>query len=223
MTGSKVILNAAMTLDGKISTRSGDSEISCEEDLKRVHELRAKVDGIIVGIGTVLVDDPALTVRLAEGENPTRIVVDSRGRTPSDAKVLSESASTVIAVSHLASEESVERLQDSGADDVIIVGSDWVDLPKLLDRLNEKGINKLLLEGGSTLNWSMLEQGLVDEIRVAVAPRIVGGEEAKTLVDGEGFEKVSDGVLLEFEKPEIVGDNLLLVYRVKGRTNDKDD
>lgn len=218
----RVILNAAMTLDGKISTRGGDSAISCEEDLKRMHELRAKIDAVMVGIGTVLTDDPVLTVRHVGGENPIRIVVDSLARTPSDARVLDESAETIIGVTTRAEDGEKERLQSKGAE-VIIVGDEEVDLIQLLDLLKKRGIEKLLLEGGSTLNWSMLHQGLVDEIRIAIAPRIIGGREAKTLVGGVGVEKITDGITLEFEDSKIVGENLLLTYSVRGRANDTEN
>ncbi|KXB00115.1 5-amino-6-(5-phosphoribosylamino)uracil reductase [candidate division MSBL1 archaeon SCGC-AAA261G05] len=217
-----VILNAGMTLDGKISTIGGDSKISCEEDLKRVHELRAKVDAVMVGIGTVISDNPILTVRRAKGRNPIRIVVDSLGKTPSDAKILDGSAQSIVAVTTRASEKEKNRLQDKGAE-VLVLGDEKVDLTQLLEHLRKRGVEKLLLEGGSTLNWSMLHQRLVDEIQIAVAPKIVGGKKAKTLVDGVGVRKIADGVHLEFQSSKIVGENLLLTYRVKGLTNDSEN
>lgn len=209
-----VTLNAAMTADGKISSRAGDSQISCEEDLIRLHELRAKVDAVMVGIGTVLADDPYLTVRRVEGRNPTRIVVDSRARIPSEAKVLNEDAPTIVGVADRAEEREMERLRSLGAK-IIVAGDESVNLVRLLEQLYERKIKRLLLEGGSTLNWSMLRQGLVDELIVAVAPRIVGGEGAKTLVEGGGFEKISQGVELELREHEPIGDDLLLTYKVK--------
>lgn len=210
-----VILNAAMTLDGKIATVAGDSRISCEEDLDRIHELRASVDAVMVGVGTVLADDPSLTVRRVRGKNPIRVVVDSLAKTPSDAKVLDSSARTIVAVSKRAAEEDIERLRRKGAL-VMIGGEEEVNLPKLLEELHAMGVRKLLLEGGSTLNWSMLREGLVDEVRVAIAPRIVGGEAARTLVGGAGFRSVSEGIELELVSVDRVGTDLLLTYRVKG-------
>lgn len=210
-----VILNAAMTLDGKIATVAGDSRISCEEDLDRIHRLRASVDAVMVGVGTVLADDPSLTVRRARGKNPMRVVVDSLAKTPRGAKVLDGSAQTIVAVSRRAPRRDVEKLRAMGAR-VIVGGDKEVDLPMLLERLYALGVRKLLLEGGSTLNWGMLRQGLVDEVRVTVAPRIVGGEAARTLVGGEGFAKVSDGVEIELKKVGRIGTDLLLTYRVRG-------
>lgn len=209
-----VVLNSAMTLDGKISSISDDSGISCEEDLDRVHELRASVDAVMVGIGTVLVDDPKLTVRRVDGDDPVRVVVDSKAKTPSRANVLNDSAPTIVAVSSDVEEQEVERIQSSGGE-VIVAGEDKVDLDSLLNVLSEKGIEKVLLEGGSTLNWGMLNQGLVDEVKVAVCPCLVGGEQAKTLVGGEGVEKISEGFNLELVRTKRVGRDLLLVYRTE--------
>ncbi|MCS7131337.1 MAG: 2,5-diamino-6-(ribosylamino)-4(3H)-pyrimidinone 5'-phosphate reductase [Hadesarchaea archaeon] len=213
-----VILNAAMTLDGKIATVAGDSRISCEEDLNRTHELRANVDAVMVGVGTVLADDPSLTVRRVRGRNPIRVIVDSLAKTPSDAKVLDPSAQTIVAVSKRASRENIERLRRKGAL-VIVGGEKEVNMPKLLEELHAMGVRKLLLEGGSTLNWSMLREGLVDEVRVAIAPRIVGGETARTLVGGPGFKSVSEGIELELISVDRLGTDILLTYHVKGCRN----
>jgi len=210
-----VILNAAMTLDGKIATVAGDSRISCEEDLDRIHRLRAGVDAVMVGLGTVLADDPSLTVRRARGENPLRVVVDSLGKTPMDAKVLDGSARTIVAVTTRAPKRNVGRLRAKGAQ-VIAVGRKEVDLQKLLEKLHELGVRRLLLEGGSTLNWGMLKRGLVDEVRVAVAPYIVGGTDARTLVGGRGFAKISKSIPLKLISVDRVGKDLLLTYLVKG-------
>lgn len=213
-----VILNAAMTLDGKISSKAGESRISCEKDLDRAHKLRAEVDGVMVGIGTILADDPSLTVRRISGENPVRIIVDSKGRTPLDARVLEDSASTVVAVSDKAKERAIERLRSMGAR-IIATGREKVDLISLLEEIVDWGIEKILLEGGSTLNWGMLNQRLVDEVRVAVRPCIIGGESAKTLVGGSGFARIEDGIELELTNTKRVGSNLLLVYNVKGTSS----
>ncbi len=213
-----VILNAAMTLDGKISTVRGDSKISCEEDLDRVHRLRAEVDAIMVGKGTVLADDPRLTVRRAEGGNPTRIVLDSEAEISPEADVLDDSAETIVAVSEMAGSNEIDRLRNSDAQ-VIVSGEEEVDPERLLKKLRERGIEKLLLEGGSELNWSMLSRRLVDEVRIAVSPVIVGGEGAKTLVGGEGVQRISHGVGLNLVKTEKVGRDLLLIYEVEDSTS----
>ena len=210
-----VILNAAMSLDGKIATVTGDSKISCEEDLDRIHMLRASVDAVMVGLGTVLADNPSLTVRRARGENPVRVVVDSIGKIPRDAKVLDASARTIIAVTTKAPKRNVKGLLRKGVQ-VIAVGEEEVDLEKLLGKLHGLGVQRLLLEGGSTLNWGMLRRGLVDEVKVAVAPYILGGEEARTLVGGRGFSKISKSISLKLVSFDWVGEDLLLTYLVKG-------
>jgi len=209
-----VILNAAMTLDGKIATVGGDSGISCPEDLDRVHKLRAGVDAVMVGAGTVLADDPSLTVRRARGENPIRVVVDGLAKTPTGARVMDRSAPTIIAVSKRAPESKLRALRSAGAE-VIVIGKREVDLARLLKELHARGVEKLMLEGGSTLNWGMLKRGLVDEIRVAISPRVVGGAEARTLVGGEGFGKVSGGIELGLLETRKVGRDLVLRYRVR--------
>lgn len=214
-----VILNAAMTLDGKIATASGDSKISSEADLTRLHRLRAKMDAVMVGAGTILADNPSLTVRRVKGKNPIRVIVDGMARIPPNAKVLDNSARTIVAVSNAADKRKVEKLRRTGADIIVFDGKD-VDLYRLLEELHRRGIRKLLLEGGSTLNWNMVSQGLVDEIQVTVAPRIVGGVTAKTLVGGDGFGKVKDGVGLKLSKVSRVGSDVLLVYRVAGAGRD---
>lgn len=210
-----VILNAAMTLDGKIATAEGDSRISCEKDLVRIHRLRASVDAVMVGVGTVLADDPSLTVRRARGKNPVRVVADSLAKTPPGAKVLDGSAPTIIAAAQGAPKRRVQRLRATGAN-VVITGKKEVNLQDLLKRLRSIGVRTLLLEGGSTLNWGMLKRGLVDEVRVAISPRVVGGAGAKTLVGGEGFAKIGEGVALELLRVGRIGRDLLLTYRVRG-------
>jgi 2,5-diamino-6-(ribosylamino)-4(3H)-pyrimidinone 5'-phosphate reductase len=210
-----VILNAAMSLDGKIATVTGDSKISCEEDLDRIHMLRASVDAVMVGLGTVLADNPSLTVRRAPGENPVRVVVDSLGKIPLNSRVLDASARTIIAVTTKAPKRNVNGLLRRGVQ-VIAVGEEEVDLKKLLEKLHGLGVQRLLLEGGSTLNWGMLRRGLVDEVKVAVAPYILGGEEARTLVGGRGFSKISKSISLNLVSFDWVGEDLLLTYLVKG-------
>lgn len=210
-----VILNAAMTLDGKIATRNGSSEISGPEDLKRVHQIRKENEAIMVGINTVLVDDPRLTVHKIsskKSDNPIRVVVDSQARTPIDSRILNNDAHTIIAVSKKALSKKVEKLKEKV--EVIICGEDRVDLVELMEKLKIKGINSLMLEGGATLNFSMLENGLVDEVRVCIAPMIAGGSSAKTLVDGVGFDYMRDAVKLELNKSYPLDKDFILEYFV---------
>jgi len=214
-----VIMNAAMTLDGKIATSSGDSKISSEADLTRLHRLRSRVDAVMVGAGTILADNPSLTVRRVKGKNPIRVVVDGMARIPTDARVLDQSAKTIVAVLKAADEKKVEGLRRAGAE-VLLFDGEQINLRSLLEELHRRGIRKLLLEGGSTLNWNMIAAGLVDEIQVTVAPRIVGGAAAKTLVGGAGFPTVKEGVKLRLSKITKVGSDVLLIYRVTGAKRD---
>ena len=210
-----VILNSAMTLDGKMATRTGSSKISGKEDLIRVHELRKEVDAIMVGINTVLVDDPKLTAHKISSDrkdNPLRVIVDSRARTPESSRVLNSAAATLIAVTESASHLKIEMLKKSA--DVVVCGQKQVDLEKLMDYLFDMGIRSLMLEGGSTLNYSMLSSGLVSEIRVCIAPMIAGGKYAKTLADGAGVDNMEDAFKLEFKKSYNLGDDLIVEYKV---------
>ncbi|WP_458456037.1 2,5-diamino-6-(ribosylamino)-4(3H)-pyrimidinone 5'-phosphate reductase [Methanobrevibacter sp.] len=216
-----VILNAAMTLDGKIATASGSSNISGKKDLQRVHEIRKECDGIMVGIGTVLADDPRLTVHKIDAEpedNPVRVVVDSRCRTPIDARITNSDAKTIIAVANeykdeLKQSEKYETFKSRGVR-FFFSGDERVDLTALMSYLHEEGIDKLMLEGGSTLNFSMIRAGLIDEISICVAPMVVGGADAKTFFDGEGFDTMDEAVKLELTDSYSLGKDLILKYNV---------
>ncbi|NYB52168.1 MAG: 2,5-diamino-6-(ribosylamino)-4(3H)-pyrimidinone 5'-phosphate reductase [Methanobacteriaceae archaeon] len=214
----KVILNAAMTLDGKIATRTGSSEISGQEDLLRVHELRKEMDAIMVGINTVLADDPRLTVHKVPAKpenNPVRVVVDSKARTPPEYRILNKEAPTIIAISSEASQDKIAAIESKGHQ-VMICGDKRVDLNLLMKKLADEGIETLMLEGGSTLNYSMLKEGLVSEIRLCIAPMIAGGVEAKTLVDGEGVDYMKDAFRLKLKKTYTLGEDLIVEYKVLG-------
>lgn len=209
-----VIMNAGMTLDGKIATVARDVKISGEEDLKRVHEIRKRVDAIMVGIGTVLDDDPRLTVHKVESErNPVRVVADSKLRIPLSARILNREAPTVIFTTQKCDREKARKIEALGHR-VIIAGEEKVDLKKAMKVLYEMGVKTLLLEGGGNLNFSMLKLGLVDEVSVAIAPVIVGGRDAVSLVEGEGFEKIEDGVKLRLKRFYPLGKDFILEYEV---------
>jgi len=210
-----VILNSAMTLDGKMATKTGSSEISGKEDLLRVHELRREVEAIMVGINTVMTDDPKLTIhkiRANKKDNPIRVVVDSRARTPLFSRILNSDASTIIAVTDAASPERVEKLNEVA--EVMVCGKNRVDLDLLMEKLASLGVKTLMLEGGSTLNYSMLIGGLVSEMRVCIAPMIAGGKDAKTLADGDGVDYMKDAVKLKLKKSYKLGEDLIVEYLV---------
>ena len=220
-----VILNAAMTLDGKIATKTGSSEISGPEDLERVHEIRKKADGIMVGIGTVLADDPRLTVHKipsSKSDNPIRVVVDNKARTPIDFRILNDDADTIIAVGSICDENNPQSDADavsrakaiSQKVDVFYSSKTPVDLVEFMNYLYSKGIKTLMLEGGATLNFSMIKDNLIDEVRICIAPMIAGGREAKTFFDGEGFDYMKDAVKLELIKSYSCGKDFVMEYKV---------
>lgn len=210
-----VILNAAMTVDGKIATATGDSKISSFQDLKRVHRLRASVGGILVGVRTIITDNPSLTLRYARGKKPVRIVADSNARTPPNARVINvdPEIKTYICISENASPEKIEGLRSAGAE-LLVCGRGQVDLIEMMRLLKSKSIDRILLEGGGKLNWSMLSNGLVDEVSVAVSPLVIGGERAITLAEGRGMDLIKDGIKLSLRKTSRYGQDLVLFYRV---------
>ena len=210
-----VILNSAMTLDGKMATKTGSSEISGQEDLIRVHKLRREVDAIMVGINTVLTDDPRLTVHKISADNkdnPLRVVVDSNARTLPASRILNSDAKTLIAVTESADTQKVNELKKRV--NVIVCGQKRVDLKKLMKHLFLNGIRTLMLEGGSTLNYSMLKEGFVSEVRVCIAPMVAGGKYAKTLADGDGVDQMNEAIKLEFKKSYNLGEDLIVEYMV---------
>lgn len=211
----QVLINAAMTIDGKIATNLGDSTISSKQDLRRLHRLRCSVDAIIIGISTVIIDNPRLTVRLIKrhGTTPVRIIVDSIGRIPLDSKILKSASkiTTIVAVTKRASDERVDKIKSAGAI-VIVAGTKTVDLKELFFILKKMGFNKILVEGGGELNWSILQLGIVNELMVTVAPRIVGGRTATTLVEGDGYERISDGIKMELIKMSRQNNGEVVLY-----------
>src|SRR2546426_5699636 len=170
-----VILNAAMSLDGKIATCTGDSRMSSPADLRRVHGLRASVDGIMVGMRTLLRDDPKLTVKFARGLKPQRIIVDSNAQTPLTSYVVrtAKEIPTIVAVTSRSPKNRIEILERRGVKVYVSGKGRLVSEKILLQTLRKLGIRKILLEGGGALNWSMLSSGLVDEVSAAITPRIL--------------------------------------------------
>jgi 2,5-diamino-6-(ribosylamino)-4(3H)-pyrimidinone 5'-phosphate reductase len=212
-----VFINSAMSADGKISSAERRQvRISGPEDLVRVDELRASSDAIMIGVGTVLSDNPSLRVKsdrlrkerlmLGRPENPLRVVADSLARTSPEAKILGHGC--LVAVSNSAPLGRLEKL--SLRCDIIKCGERRVDLSKLMSELYQKGVKRLMVEGGAELNWSLVQSGLVDEIYVYIGPLLIGGKDAPTLMDGLGFredfprlklisaQKIEDGALLRW-------------------------
>ena len=210
-----VILSAAISLDGKIATKTGDSRLSSREDLVRVHKLRSNVDAVLIGKHTMIIDNPYLTVRYVKGKNPVRIILDSNGYIKSNSKIIQtcRKIPTIIAVSEKISEKNISRLQRYGLE-VIKCGHKKINLKKLLCILKKKNIKKLLVEGGGTTNWSFFKNDLVDEIIVTLTPFILGGKNAISLVEGDGFSKISQSCSLKLKNIHRLKNELVLRYVV---------
>lgn len=190
-----VILSAAMSIDGKIASKMGDPELSDEEDWKEVHQLRAQVDAILVGKNTILKDDPKLHIKNHKHEGYFRVVMDSSLSIPLTSKIIEfeiQMYPTVICTTYNIPLEKIERYRAKGVKVIQAGEGEKVDLKLALSQLYKLGIKKILLEGGGTLNWSFFESELIDEIRLTMAPWIVGGKEAISLVEGKGYEKMKD-------------------------------
>jgi 2,5-diamino-6-(ribosylamino)-4(3H)-pyrimidinone 5'-phosphate reductase len=224
----RVIVNTAMTADGKIATAFGDSRISSQEDLRRLHKLRSSVDAIVVGISTVIVDNPRLSVRLVKknkdkgkAKDPARIIIDSTARIPLDSKILQSAhkIKTIVAVSKRASRIKIHNIEGRGAT-VVIAGKETVDLRTVFLFLKRLGYKRILVEGGGELNWSLLRLGMVDELVITISPIIVGGRDATTLVEGKGFPKISKAIKMELT--EIFKNNsgeVVLCYNVLSKAS----
>ena len=210
-----VILNAAISLDGKMATKTGDSRLSSKKDLVRVHKLRSNVDAILIGKRTMMTDDPSLTVRYVKGKNPIRIILDSKGNIKSNSKIIQtcRKIPTIIIVSDKISEKNVVRLQRHGLE-VIKCGHREINLKKLLHILKKKNIKKLLVEGGGTTNWSFFKNGLVDEIIVTLTSFVIGGKDAISFVEGDGFSKILQDCSLKLKSIHRLKNELVIRYLV---------
>jgi len=208
-----VVLKVAATLDGKIATRNGDSKwISGEASRRFVHQLRGQADGVLVGIGTVLRDDPLLTARGKGGSEPYRIVLDSRLKIPEEARVFERSPSKVIlATTESAPQDKIERLETRGVRVFIIDSKEGrVDLRSFLSKLGEIGMMTLLVEGGSRVNGSFLDEGLIDKFFIFLSPKLIGDPEALGIFDGRGVSNLKEAVALKEIKTKRIGEDILV-------------
>ena len=212
-----IISKFAMTLDGKIATANGHSQwITSEVARAHVHELRDKVDGILVGIGTVLADNPSLTTRLAnrQGKNPTRIVLDRQLRTPLDFQIANTELAPTIIVTAVEDEARLTPYKERG---IKIVHEDKADLQAVLTALYAQGITDILVEGGGEVNAAFLQAGLINKYFVYVAPKVLGGRQSITPFTGEDLQSMNDAKQLQFEKVEMIGEDLFITaYPKKG-------
>lgn len=213
-----VVLKAAMTLDGKIATATGQSKwITNETSRAYGYKLRDIYDGIMVGINTVIEDNPMLTARVDGGKNPIRIVVDSSLKIDINANVVQDkSAKTIVATTDKANKDKILKLQAQNVD-VIVVDkdeNDKVDIEKLLDILGQQNICSILVEGGATLSGSFVAKKLVDKVYFFIAPKIIGGKEAKTPVAGTGILNLQEALALKDIQIEKLEEDVLIIGRV---------
>ena len=213
-----------MSADGKIASVVRDSRLSCPFDKRRLHALRASHDAVVVGASTVLIDDPLLTVRLVKGPNPKRVIIDGRLRIPLNSRVVTNKDAETIVLTCLDSSKSekIAALLKAGVKVMTLPCINGViDLNEALLKLKEEGVSSILVEGGGELIWHFFRHSLVDEFRVTLSPYIIGGRDAITPVEGQGF-----GTLSEWVKLKLIhvircecGNEVHLMYRVRGCPN----
>ena len=208
-----IILSAAISIDGKISTRTNDSKLSSQEDSIRLHKLRSKVDAILIGKNTLLQDDPLLTVRHTKGKNPTRIILDSKGTISKNSKIIrtSDKIPTIIVVSKKISKANLSKLKKLPVE-IIVSGENSVNLKLLMKKLSTKKIETILVEGGGTVNWEFIKNNIFDELIITLSPYLIGGNDATSLVEGKGFAKIVNSPNLKLKSVKRLKNHLVINY-----------
>ncbi|MEW6033296.1 MAG: bifunctional diaminohydroxyphosphoribosylaminopyrimidine deaminase/5-amino-6-(5-phosphoribosylamino)uracil reductase RibD [Chloroflexota bacterium] len=216
-----VTAKLAMSLDGRIATKTGDSKwISGEDARKFVHMLRHAVDAVMVGVNTVICDDPHLTARFSSGKGgkakvqPLRVIIDGKGRTPASAQIFKEPGNTLVAVTRLVDPDHARAYARLGAEVLQLPSQgsreDLVDLEQLLKEMGRREVCHVLVEGGGALMGSLLDACLVDKLVVFIAPMIVGGADARPAVAGNGVDKVSEALTLRRMAVKRFGDDVMI-------------
>ena len=208
-----VILSGAISIDGKIATKTNDSKLSSENDFERLHKLRSSVDAILVGKNTVSRDNPLLTVRHVKGKNPIRIILDSQGTISRTSKILqsSNTVPTIIAISKKTTKKNLAKLEKFPIE-IISTGNDSVNLKSLLKKLSQKKIKTILVEGGGTVNWEFVKQNLFDEMILTLSPFLIGGEDSTPYLRGTGFNKISNSPNLRLKSVKRLKNHVVLHY-----------
>ena len=228
-----VLLKTAMTLDGKIASCTGDSKwITNDKSRKLVHKLRSEMMGIVAGIGTVRSDDPMLNCRLEcqhttdNGQQhihqPIRIIVDTKASISLDSNIVktANEYKTIIAHTDSASHENIEKLNSLNVETLLCDEKNGhVDINDLMTKLGQKGIDSLLLEGGSCLNAAFLQAGCVDEVYAFIAPKIIGGEHSKSPIGGQGIELMKDAITFDKIEIEQIENDILIKGKIKSTDN----
>lgn len=218
-----VVMKYAMTLDGKIACATGDSKwVTGEIARTQVHRMRGRYRGIMVGIGTVLADDPMLNCRVEGGVDPVRIICDSNLRIPTESQIVKTASDieTIVACSQEALEserkqEKIRRLKEAGIQIIGTEGAHGVNLVELMKKLGGQNIDSILLEGGGTLNASALEDGIVNKVYAYIAGKLIGGMDARSPVEGMGIDRMADAITLQNVEIEKLGDDFCIVGYVK--------
>lgn len=218
-----VVMKYAMTLDGKIACATGDSKwVTGEIARTQVHRMRGRYRGIMVGIGTVLTDDPMLNCRVEGGVDPVRIICDSNLRIPTESQIVKTASDieTIVACSQEALEserkqEKIRRLKEAGIQIIGTEGAHGVNLVELMKKLGGQNIDSILLEGGGTLNASALEDGIVNKVYAYIAGKLIGGMDARSPVEGMGIDRMADAITLQNVEIEKLGDDFCIVGYVK--------
>ena len=218
-----VVMKYAMTLDGKIACATGDSKwVTGEIARTQVHRMRGRYRGIMVGIGTVLADDPMLNCRVEGGVDPVRIICDSNLHIPTESQIVKTASDieTIVACSQEALEserkqEKIRRLKEAGIQIIGTEGAHGVNLVELMKKLGEQNIDSILLEGGGTLNASALEDGIVNKVYAYIAGKLIGGMDARSPVEGMGIDRMADAITLQKMEIEKLGDDFCIVGYVK--------
>ena len=208
-----IILSAAISIDGKISTRANDSKLSSKEDKIRLPKLRSKVDAILIGKNTLLQDNPLLTVRHTKGKNPIRIILDSKGTIPISSKIIktSNKIPTIIVVSKKITDTNLLKLKKLPIE-IIVAGENSVNLKLLMKKLSTKNIKTILVEGGGTVNWEFIKNNIFNELFVTLSPYLVGGTDATSFVEGKGFAKIINSPKLKLKSIKRLKNYLVLNY-----------
>ncbi|MEM0369209.1 MAG: 2,5-diamino-6-(ribosylamino)-4(3H)-pyrimidinone 5'-phosphate reductase [Pyrobaculum sp.] len=184
-----VYLAVATTIDGRIASKTGYSRLSCPYDLKRLHALRARVDAVVVGANTAVVDNPRLTVRYVEGRNPIRVLIDGRLKAPLTLRLFDKSAPTLVFTTSKAPVEKISQLEEAGVEVYVYQGEE-VDPRWVLEKLRERGVSSVLVEGGGRVNWQFLHMCLVDEIILTLTPYVFGS--GVSAVEGVGYVDIEE-------------------------------
>ena len=209
-----------MTIDGRIASKTRYSKLSCPHDLKRLHELRARCDAIMVGANTVIIDDPSLRLKYVKGRNPDKVVVDGLLRTSLTARVYTlKTSKTIVLTTGSAPQEKVKRLREMGVEVVALSERPPIDMRKAMEVLSSLGYRDVMVEGGGELIWHLFKDQVVNELRVTIAPYIFGGRDAVSLVMGDGFSTTEESPLFELKSVSRCpcGNEVHLIYDVKYR------